>query len=105
MTKKLLQDVFNKLDIKSIDEQSDDKIWYTMKGDTLSSYMKKNDLFFKLKDWAKERGFGITSGYNFNKELYNASVHKNSLYVCNNFSSESEFEAVGLACEWILKYE
>ena len=104
MTKKLLSVVLNRNDIQKIDAETDGRIWYTIEGDTLSSYVSQDKLFFKLKDWAKKNKYYVWSGYEHEKfQGYSASIYNDSFYASgSDFITDSEYESVVLACEWIL---
>lgn len=107
MTKELLSDVLGRDDIKEVYVPAVDiyKVWYIIEGDTLHSYIEKNNLFFKMKEWAKELGYYIWSGYEHESvKTYSAIIYKDDGYATNDdFYANSEYDAVVLACEWILK--
>ena len=106
MTLNLLKAVLNRTDIEKIDEDVNDKIWYTIEGDTLSSFATKTKLFFQLKDWAKKHKYYIWSGYDSKAFAgYGASIYKDDFYATDDdFISDSntEYDSVVMACEWVL---
>ena len=78
ISKKTLKKIINK-DIKSIDEFSNDKLWYTLKGDSLSSYISTPKLAKKLKALIANSGelYLLTATYkeqNNKKLTYSCSV-------------------------------
>lgn len=60
---------------------------------------------FKCKEWALKKEYVISSHSKYKLDGYNCIIYCNNGEIDEDFTSDTEIEAIIKACEWILNQE
>ncbi len=111
ISKKLFEEIINKEIEDMLYSEFNNSIEYKIKTKPKSSniymvmttYMNIYELANKAKKWAVKNGYQISSTVRINAYPNAVIYEENNLNIIKQFKSDTEYEAIFDACEWIIE--